>query len=207
MSDVDAVPTSIRRLDGADAARLARLVGAYDDLQTVLRCCERLIAALAEGGARGPANDGEGDVVVEALWTLVLLSYARCFSEEQGEAAGAAPLTELDVGEGAEGSHTRWHQVLLHLRDVHVSPTINPRETYTVGLAQNAVGVVDGVAVTSVHGPTVDVGAVRQVGTMVLPLCEVLDRRIGELQKEILSVARETPAAELESLERVDIVG
>ena len=58
----------------------------FEDLQTVLRCCERLVTEFAV--------EGEPDaVVVEAVWTTALLSYARCFA-----ATGkAVALTENDV--------------------------------------------------------------------------------------------------------------
>ena len=76
----------MRRLDDPAAAALAELVEVFEDLQTVLRCCERLVTELAV--------EGEPDeVVVEAVWTTALLSYARCFSAT-GE--GVA-LTEDDL--------------------------------------------------------------------------------------------------------------
>ena len=74
------------RLDDPAAAALARLVEVFEDLQTVLRCCERLVGELA-------VESGPDEVVVEAVWTTALLSYARCFA---GAGEGAA-LNEDDV--------------------------------------------------------------------------------------------------------------
>src|ERR1700712_2519382 len=130
-----AVPTSIRRLEGSDATRLARLVSAYDDLQTVLRCCERLMSVL------GDEREGPDDVGVEALWTMALLSYARGVSDDDGP----APLTEADLAApaapGEEAEALRSHRALLHLRNRYADPTTNPRESYTVGIAQDEAGV------------------------------------------------------------------
>src|SRR5215210_6362567 len=170
MPDTASPPTSIRRLDTKDATRLARLVMAYDDLQTVLRCCERLMTMLDEGG------ESPDDVGVEALWTLALLSYARGFAEGEGGAA----LTTQDLRDD-DGEVLRWHTVLLHLRDHHADRSRNPRESYTVGIAQDASGAVNAVAVTSVRAPLVDLAAVRRAGSIAFPLCAVLDERIDPL--------------------------
>jgi hypothetical protein len=191
-----AAPTSIRRLDTKDATRLARLVMAYDDLQTVLRCCERLMTMLDDGG------DGADDVGVEALWTLALLSYARGFAEGPG---GAALTTKDLVGAGDDGEVLRWHGVLLQLRDQHADQSRNPRESYTVGIAQGPTGAVNAVAVTSVRAPVVDKAAVRKAGSIAFPLCAVLDERIDPLQKEILADMRDIAREQLDRLDRVEV--
>jgi hypothetical protein len=194
MSDTANPPTSIRRLDTKDATRLARLVMAYDDLQTVLRCCERLMTMLDEGG------ESADDVGVEALWTLALLSYARGFAEAEGGAA----LTTADLADD-DGEVLRWHTVLLHLRDHHADPSRNPRESYTVGIAQDASGAVNAVAVTSVRAPLVDLAAVRRAGAIAFPLCAVLDERIDPLQKDILADMRDIGRERLERLDLVEV--
>jgi hypothetical protein len=194
MPDTASPPTSIRRLDTKDATRLARLVMAYDDLQTVLRCCERLMAMLDEGG------ESPDDVGVEALWTLALLSYARGFAEGEGGAA----LTTADLADD-DGEVLRWHTVLLHLRDHHADPSRNPRESYTVGIAQDASGAVNAVAVTSVRAPLVDLAAVRRAGSIAFPLCAVLDDRIDPLQKDILADMRDIAREQLERLDLVEV--
>jgi hypothetical protein len=186
------VPSSIRRLDSDDAGRLIRLVGAYDELQTALHCCERLLALLGDDtGGIDPSG-------IEALWTLALLSYARAF--------GQGALTEDDLEDPKrDGEALRWHRVLLHLRDYHADPTSNPRETYTVGVAQDADGAVNAVAVTSVSAPLVDAAAVRQAGAIVFPLCAVLDERIGALQENILASVRDTAPEELAAMDLIEV--
>jgi hypothetical protein len=196
MSETATAPTSIRRLDTRDATRLARLVMAYDDLQTVLRCCERLMTMLDDDG------QGADDVAVEALWTLALLSYARGFAEGDG---GAALTTEDLAGADDDGEILRWHRVLLHLRDRHADPSRNPRESYTVGIAQDASGAVNAVAVTSVRAPLVDKAAVRRAGAIAFPLCAVLDERIDPLQKDILADMRGISREQLDRLDLVEV--
>ena len=203
MSDLaSAAPTSIRRLESnGDARRLACLVSAYDELQTVLRCCERLMTMLGEGVG---APD---DVGVEALWTLALLSYARAFATGDG-----AALTEADLHAGSDkgvqvdkGEVLRWHRVLLHLRDQQADPRTNPRESYTVGVAQDPSGAANAVAVTSVRAPLVDKAAVRQAGAIAFPLCAVLDERIDPLQKQILAAVRSIAPGQLNRMDLVEV--
>jgi hypothetical protein len=201
MSDIaSAAPTSIRRLESnEDARRLACLVSAYDELQTVLRCCERLMTMLGEG------ISAPDDVGVEALWTLALLSYARAFATSDGGPA----LTETDVEaesvKGVKGEVLRWHRVLLQLRDQQADPRTNPRESYTVGVAQDPSGAANAVAVTSVRAPLVDRAAVRQAGAIAFPLCAVLDERIDPLQKQILVAVRGIAPGQLNRMDLVEV--
>jgi hypothetical protein len=194
MSDpASALPTSIRRLDGnPDARRLVGLVSAYDELQVVLRCCEKLMTIVGDGG--------QDDVEVEALWTLALLSYARAFADGNG----GPVLTEADLA-AQGGDAVRWHRVLLRLRDKQADPRANPRETYTAGVAQDASGAANAVAVSSVRAPRVDAGAVRQAGAIAFPLCAVLDERIDPLQKKILAAVRDLAPVALNRMHRVEV--
>jgi hypothetical protein len=194
MSDpASALPTSIRRLDGnPDARRLVGLVSAYDELQVVLRCCEKLMTIVGDGG--------QDDVEVEALWTLALLSYARAFADGNG----GPVLTEADLA-AQGGDAVRWHRVLLRLRDKQADARANPRETYTAGVAQDASGAANAVAVSSVRAPRVDAGAVRQAGAIAFPLCAVLDERIDPLQKKILAAVRDLAPVALNRMHRVEV--
>ena len=154
-----APPETMRRLADPAALALAELVEVFDDLQTVLRCCERLVEEL-EG-------DGETDeVVVEAVWTTALLSYGRCFTAT-GE--GVA-LSEDDV----RTTHTngdevvKWHRLLRSLRDHYADPAVNPRERFSVGVTQAEDGSASGVGITSARQPLVDELTVRQTGAIAL---------------------------------------
>ena len=211
------LPTTVKRIEGADPERLARLVGAYDDLQTVLRACERLVELF----------QGEhSDVDVEALWTVVLLSYSRIFAAGDNEPA----LTEDDLVKSVTSSADaaakakedgdkkdpvkvkvdvekvrEWHHVIMHLRDHYADAHDNPRETYTAGVALGADGAVNAVAVTSVSTPLVDETAVRQAGAIAYPLIAVLDERIGPLQQQIFAAMREVPKHEIERLDDIEV--
>jgi len=130
-------------LDTPGASTLAELNATFEELQTVLRCCERLVSELAAG------DSDPDDVLVEAVWTMALLSYARCFSAG-GE--GIA-LTEDDVtATQSHGDVLDWHRVLLRLRDHYADPTANPRERFSVGVAQDPNGAASGVAANTLKG-------------------------------------------------------
>ena len=188
-----APPPVVRRLEGAEAQVLTELAGTFEDLQMVLLCCERLVTALA-------AQPDE--VVVEALWTTAMLSYARAFAPDTGSA-----LTEEDLAAtNLEGDLVEWHHMLMRLRDHHADPVINPREIFSVGVAQDAQGAANGVAITSARQPVVDDLTVRQTGAIAYALSQLVNDRIEAQQKEVLARLEGTTRAELDKLVRLDVI-
>ena len=59
--DATPTPAVVRRLDSTAAVAMANLAAIFEDLQTTLRCCERLVSELASGDA------GPDDLVLEGL--------------------------------------------------------------------------------------------------------------------------------------------
>jgi len=190
-----APPSVLRRLETASATSLLELLASFEDLQTVLRCCERLMSELT--------GDGEpDDIVIEAVWTTALLSYARCFST--GGTRGA--LTEADLTATlAHGDVLDWHRVLLKLRDHYADPITNPRERFSVGVAQGPEGSADGVGVTSARQPLVDDVTVRQTGAIAFVMSNLVNDRIAAQQKMVFAEVKDTSKADLDTLARLDI--
>jgi hypothetical protein len=189
-----ATPTVVRTLSTPAAAALADLAATFEELQTVLGCCERLVAALAV-----PEPD---EVFVEALWTTTLLSYARCF------AAGprGMGLTAADVaGTGLEGEVGDWHELLLRMRDHFADPAVDPRERFSVGVSRNTDGTAAGIAVTSVRQPLVDEVTVRQTGALAYALMRLVDERIGIQQGKVFTAAGTLTALQLDRLPEVEV--
>ncbi len=188
-------PAAVRRLDSESASTLSDLVETFEDLQMVLRCCERLVAELAAEG------DPDG-VLVEAVWTMALLSYARCFSTGKGDVA----LTEDDLtGVQPTGDVLEWHKVLLQLRDHHTDPSANPRERFTVGVTQDDGGVASGVAITSARQPLVDDLTVRQTGAICYALSGLVNGRIEAQQEKVFAELKSVSAEDLERLDPLDV--
>lgn len=194
---VPAAPlAAVRHLTTPSASALIGLVATFEDLQTVLRCCERLVADLADSS--GEADD----VAVEAVWTMALLSYARCFSAGP---MGTA-LTEDDLtSTQPQGDVLNWHKVLLELRNHYADPTTNPRERFSVGVAQDPDGAASGVAVTSARQPLVDDLTVRQTGAIAYALSGLVDDRITAQQKVVLGELKNTAKADLDKLPVLDV--
>jgi hypothetical protein len=204
-------PPVVRRVESPASTELADLCAAFEDLQTVLRCCELLVASLAVG-AGGPAGRGSDPVTTEALWTTALLSYARCFStgagKDDGEDDGraAAALNEDDVAATQAGAEAlEWHRVFLRLRDHYGNRSVNPRERFAVGVAQDTDGAAAGVAITSIRQPLVDDVTVRQMGAVAYALSTVVDARIGSGQERVFEDLKEVPPAELDQLTTLDV--
>lgn len=189
-------PAAVRRLDTPDAAALVGLATAFEDLQTVLRCCEHLVSALA------PTRGEPDDLVVEAVWTVALVSYARCFA---GTGAGG-PLSEDDLTTAVSSKEAlEWHRVLLQLRDHHVDPEVNPREHFSVGVAVDPHGGPEGIAITSARQPLVDDLTVRQTGAIAYGLSSLVNDRIAAQQQQVFQQVRDIPTAELDELPRIDV--
>lgn len=197
MTSTSERPAVVRQLNTQDAQDLAALAAIFDDLQTVLRCCERLVAELT-GSRTGP-----DDVVLEGVWTTAVLSYTRCFAGDDG-----VRLTEDDVtSTPLQGDLLAWHQVLGKLREHYADPMQNPRERFAVGAALTDDGRPNGVAVTSTPQPRLDDVTVRQTGALAYELSKVVDQRINERQQQVLTAASELSAAELGKLPLIDLAG
>ncbi len=185
----------MRRLDDPAAAALAGLAEVFEELQTVLGCCERLITELAVEGEPDP-------IVVEAVWATALLSYARCFSAtEQGVALSEDDLTATHPG----GEVVEWHRLLLQLRDHYADPAVNPRERFSVGVAQDADGTASGVAITSARQPLVDDLTVRQTGAIAYALSGLVNERIESRQRQVRDDLLGWSKEDLDKLDPLDV--
>lgn len=188
--------STVRQLDTASASRLVDLVETFEELQVVLRCCERLVSELGAG------EEGADGVVVEAVWTTALLSYARCFSPGERGAA----LTEDDLTTAQpEGDVLGWHRVLLRLRDHYSDAAASPREQICVGLAQDEGGTPTGVAVTSSRQPMVDDVTVRQTGAVAFTLSRLVNDRVEAQQEKVFNEMKDASPAELDGLALIDV--
>jgi hypothetical protein len=190
-------PSVVRRLESPSASTLVGLAETFEELQTVLRCCERLVAELT------PRPAGPDPVVVEGVWTTALLSYARCF----GSGAADPVLSEEDVAATRPDSHVLdWHKALLQLREHYVDPVHNPRERFTVGVAQGADGAPGGVAITSATQPLVDDVTVRQTGGIAYALSSVVNDRIEAQQSQVFEEVKTMAAGDLAGLAELDLL-
>ena len=188
-------PVVVRRVESENASLLRDMVETFEELQMVLRCCERLVSELGPGLPPDP-------VVVEGVWTMALLSYARCFAQRGTAAAlGEDELTTVQP----DSDVLEWHKVLLRLREHYGDPTNSPRERFTVAVTQDADGAASGVAITSVKQPLVDEVTVRQLGAISYALSNLVNDRI-EAQQALVSGELETVSREdLEKLDQLDV--
>jgi len=187
-----AAPNAVRRLDGSEAVDLAALAAVFDDLQYALRCCEHLVGVLARPDA--------DPVLVEALWTGALVAYARCFSGR------TKVLTDDDLPElKLDGDVAGFHRAVMRLRDHYASRHANPRETYTVGVAQKNDGTAAGVAVIGAPQPGVDDTTVRQLGRVAYGLSGLVDARMQAAQQRVHLVAQGLDARRLAALPLMDV--
>lgn len=189
-------PTAVRHLETPAASALTDLAGMFEDMQTVLRCCERLVSELSN-------TEGEpDDLIVETLWTTALLCYGRCFMPGQRGMA----LTEDDVKAiELQGDVLEWHQVLHRLREHYADTAANPRERFSVGVSQDPDGRANGIAITSARQPPVDDRTVRQTGAIAFELSRMIDQRIAEHQETVFGTAKAMSKADLDRLPLIEV--
>lgn len=197
MTSATEQPTTVRELETPAARALTDLAAIFDDLQTVLRCCERLVAELD-----APSSEPD-DLMLEALWTTAVLSYGRCFA---GGRRGMG-LTESDVtATPLRGEVLRWHEVLRELREHYAATEENPRERFSVGVAQDSAGQVSGIAITSTSQPRLDDRTVRQTGALAYELGKMVDERITAQQQHVREAANALSRADVDRLPLVPLV-
>lgn len=190
-------PATARRLETPAALALADLAAMFEELQTVLRCCEALVSELDSG------RDQPDDVTLEALWTTALLSYARCFTT----GARGMCLSPDDVkATGLPGDVPGWHQVLQRLRQHYADSAVNPRERFSIGVSQDSAGKANGIAVTSLRQPPVDALTVRQTGAIAFELSRIVDQRIADQQAVVFGALGSMTKAQLDALPLLEIV-
>ena len=98
-----------------------------------------------------------------------------------------------------------FHRALLRLRDHYASRHANPRETYTIGVAQKNDGTAAGVAVIGAPQPGVDDTTVRQLGRIAYGLSGLVDARMQAAQQRVHLVAQGLDARRLAALPLVDV--
>lgn len=190
-------PTVVRRLKSPAALALADLASLFEDLQTVLRCCERLVTELQ------PDRPTADDLALEAFWTTAVLSYARCFTI----GPRGIGLTEQDLTEtGLAGDVLGWHRMLLTLRDRYADPGVNPRESFSVGASQDSGGHAQGIAVSSARQPPLDEVSVRQTGAVAFALSRLVDERLTAQQGVVFTAVAAMARPALDKLPLVQLV-
>ncbi len=183
-------------LQSPAAATLAAEAARFDDLQTVLRCCERVLPELG----RAEAGSADADLLVESLWTVALTSYARCFSQD----APGECLTEADVVTALPDNEAvrDWHRALMRLRRHYASVSTNPREAFSVSVARDDAGAAAGIAITSAAQPRLDEVTVRTAGTIAYALSSLVDKRVEKLQEELFAEVGALDPRGLDALEK-----
>ncbi|MGZ4592687.1 MAG: hypothetical protein ACXV3C_02395 [Actinomycetes bacterium] len=82
---------------------------------------------------------------------------------------------------------------------------MNPRERFSVGVAQDADGKATGLAITSTRQPPVDDVTVRQTGALAFELSRIVDRRIAERQEAVFGTLGSMTKDELDRLPLVEV--
>ncbi|MDO8724357.1 MAG: hypothetical protein Q7J31_19310 [Syntrophales bacterium] len=178
MIEQDKKELHIAGVDFPEAKQLGDIASILMDLQTVVEMCKR-IAVLLE-------SKNEDHILMDALWSMSLVRYVRCFTS--GKRYG---LKMEELFNNLKGDPIGAHQFYKNMRDKHVAHSVNPYEQMHVGLVlsppdsekQEVVGV------SILHGtylcPQID--GVKQLGT----LAEVALNHVRNIGKEYQDLVME----------------
>lgn len=189
-------PETVRQLQTPAALELADLTAIFEDLTKVAECCEKILTN------SGQDSSNSNEILVESLWITALVSYQRCFCAGKS----GVELCEQDLKEiSLQGDVVQWHNTLGIIRAHYVDSSINPRNSFVVGAAQDSDGNANGIAVTSTPQPQPDATTVRQTGKLALELGQLVERRITTRQEAVYNAARSMGPEKLESLPIIHI--
>ena len=180
----DGTRLPIVAITGTEAELLADLGAVTQDIKFVMGCCQRLLTLLA-----APEDNG---VLVQALFTAALVTYARCFNGGKRSALKVKDLAKL----GLDGDVRGFHEQLLAMRSKHIAHSVNPFEMITVGAVLSPIDAesrkVEGIAVMTGRHITFDSEGVRHLGVICARLIDrVIADRASYLQTAALEQARQ----------------
>lgn len=178
-------PTLAVALDMPSAHILADQASTIQDLQFVMDCCKRLLAALSQ-----PEEDRDA-VLPQALWSSALVAYARCFGK-----GGRFGLTTEDVRNlPLQGAVMKFHKWVIGERNKLTVHPANPFEAAQVGAALSPPGQtgrrVEGIAIFSASRVLIDDTGVRQLGGLASELAKQTAERAQEQQDSVLADAQQ----------------
>ncbi|MDD5551600.1 MAG: hypothetical protein PHI88_00325 [Candidatus Pacebacteria bacterium] len=190
------VDNPIVKVDYEEAKKLADLGAIVQDLSFVMKTCSRLERLLKE--------KSKDSLLIENMWTAVLIRYARCFAD--GKRFG---LSE-SIFDNLNGEPHKAHKFYLDLRDKHIAHSVNPFEQVAVGLIlspQNIESkkIIKVVTMTMRHMIT-DIEGVHQLGCLAKVLLEEACNIAKQYEKEILKKAKSIPIDGLYNYPRLRMI-
>jgi hypothetical protein len=187
-ADGTQLPTAL--LEGPRAKALADLGAVVQDLKFVMRCCAKLIRAMDE--------DPQDDVLMQALFTAAVITYARCFNTGKRGGLNDSDLTKL----GFEGDPRGFHRQVMDMRSKHVAHSVNPFEMISVGAVLSPPDArprrVEAIVTFSARHIAFDAEGTRQIFEVCKRLIDgVIAQRAERLQDDVLAEARTVPIDQL----------
>ncbi len=177
-------------IDFSEAKQLADLLSIMRDLQAVVESCKRVVSLIE--------SKNEDHVQIDALWSMSLIRYVRCFNTGKRYDLKADELFKSQKGDPIGA-----HQFYWNMRDKHVAHSVNPYEQMNVGLilSPGDSGSKKVVGVSTLHGtylcPNVD--GVKQLGVLAEIALQYVRRIAKQHQDSVLEIGKTLPVDELYS--------
>jgi hypothetical protein len=183
MTADDTKEMPIAELKSSLAQELADRAAVFQDLTFCVACCDRAIESLR--------SDTKDLLLIRALWTAALVTYARCFAS--GVRFGLTP----DLFDHFEGEPRKVHQYYLDLRNKHVAHSVNPYEQIVVGAVlsppDSTIRNVEGIATLVGTNVSESVESVEQFRTLARTALKHMSNTGKALSDKVLEEAKALP--------------
>jgi hypothetical protein len=184
---VNGVEQPIAELKSEKAKKLADYAAILLDLKFCIACCDRTIEVLEA--------KSEDVVLLRAMWTAALVSYARCFAT--GVRYGLTP----GIFDHFQGEPQAAHNYYLQLRNKHIAHSVNPFEQIVVGAVLSPKDAqersVEGIATLLGVNLSDSVESVGQLRTLARAVGKHVNMLREQLQAEVLEETKAVPIDDL----------
>jgi hypothetical protein len=184
---VNGIEQPIAELKSEKAKKLADYAAILLDLKFCIACSDRTIEVLQA--------KSEDVVLLRAMWTAALVSYARCFAT--GVRYGLTP----SIFDQFEGEPQAAHEYYLQLRNKHIAHSVNPFEQVVVGAVLSPRDAqersVEGVATLLGSNISDSAESVAQLRTLARAVGKHVNTLREELQAEVLEETKAVPIDDL----------
>lgn len=177
----------IAKVDYKEAKVLADLGSIVQDLGFTMKTCSRLKKLLQE--------KSKDSLLIESLWTVALIRYARCFASGKRFGLSESIFNEL------KGEPHKAHKIYIDLRNKHTAHSVNPFEQMEVGLIlsplKNTERKIVGMATLSMRYMCPDIEGVHQLGLLAKVVLEKVCELAKQYEKKVLEIGQKIPIDEL----------
>lgn len=182
----------IAKVDFEKANQLAEISAIIQDFRSIMEICTRLKSLLSQ--------KSDDHMLLESLWSTVLIKYARCFS------SGKRFSLTFEIFKGLNGDPIEAHEYYISMRNKHIAHSVNPFEQIEIGFILSSPRekdkVIKGVIPMSMKHISSSEEGVHQLGMLSNIAQKKLCKQAEDLTEKVLKIGNTMPIEELYKISR-----